>query len=214
MVSCCSSSPTRRCGVVQCAIPPVWRRSTRPTSRSICGLRAMRPISTSARNAAVAKQVRGLLKKGKRGQDLLGVVNKTNPLALELDGGTYSADQKAFLNGIAATGLTSRSACRWSGGHCRCERDHSADAQDIGRDPWLGHGCLSGFAGEGLGILGIARQVCRERRSQRSLFHQVIGNRERVQRPHAVLLLGSMAVALMGCGPAVDQEDPALAPSL
>ncbi len=57
-------------------------------------------------NAAVAKQVRGLLKKGKRGQELQGVVNKTNPLALELDGGTYSADQKAFLNGIAATGLT------------------------------------------------------------------------------------------------------------
>jgi peptidyl-prolyl cis-trans isomerase SurA len=57
-------------------------------------------------NAAVAKQVRGLLKKGKRGQEVLSVVNKTNPLALELDGGTFSADQKPFLNGLSATGLS------------------------------------------------------------------------------------------------------------
>lgn len=55
---------------------------------------------------AVAKQTRGLLRKGVRGADLVGQVNKSSALALDIDGGLFSADQKPFLAGITKTGLS------------------------------------------------------------------------------------------------------------
>ncbi|MBL7939086.1 MAG: peptidylprolyl isomerase [Flavobacteriales bacterium] len=56
-------------------------------------------------NAAVAKQVRGLWKKGKRGPELTDVVNKTDPLALTIENGLFTAEQKPYLKGITQPGL-------------------------------------------------------------------------------------------------------------
>jgi peptidyl-prolyl cis-trans isomerase SurA len=58
-------------------------------------------------DAKVAKQVRALLKAGKRGKDLMDVVNKTNPLALSIDGGTFTVEQKPFLKTVSAVGMSS-----------------------------------------------------------------------------------------------------------
>lgn len=57
-------------------------------------------------DAKVSKQVRGLLKQGKRGNDLMSVVNKSNALALSIDSGTFTEEDKPFLKGLNATGLS------------------------------------------------------------------------------------------------------------
>jgi len=54
---------------------------------------------------AVAKQVRGLVAKGKRGADLTAIVNKTDPLALTIENGLFTAEQKPYLKGITKPGL-------------------------------------------------------------------------------------------------------------
>lgn len=54
----------------------------------------------------VAKQVRGLLKKGKRGADLLAVVNKADSTALRLESGVYSKEDKPLLKDVTTPGLT------------------------------------------------------------------------------------------------------------
>ena len=56
-------------------------------------------------NTQVAKQVRGLLAKGKRGADLTNVVNKVDPLALTIESGLFTAEQKPYLKGIVKPGL-------------------------------------------------------------------------------------------------------------
>ncbi len=58
-------------------------------------------------NAAVAKQVRALHKKGKRGDEIATVVNKADPLALTVESGFFTADQKPFLKGITQPGPSS-----------------------------------------------------------------------------------------------------------
>ena len=57
-------------------------------------------------DAAVSKQMRSNLKRGKRGKDLMDIVNKSNPLALSIDGGIFSAEEKPFLAGLSAIGLS------------------------------------------------------------------------------------------------------------
>jgi peptidyl-prolyl cis-trans isomerase SurA len=56
-------------------------------------------------NANVAKNVRALLTKGKRGQELLDAANKDNPLALSVESGLFTAEQKPFLKGITKPGI-------------------------------------------------------------------------------------------------------------
>ena len=56
-------------------------------------------------DAAVAKQVRSLLGKGKRGNDLTTIVNKDNALALTVESGLFTAEQKSFLKGVTKPGL-------------------------------------------------------------------------------------------------------------
>lgn len=58
-------------------------------------------------DAKVAKQVRGMLRAGKRDEQLTAVVNKTNALALHIESGTYTTEQKPALKGITAPGLSS-----------------------------------------------------------------------------------------------------------
>lgn len=57
-------------------------------------------------NAAVAMQVRGLLKKGTRGAALMKAVNTKDPLALRIESGVFSAEQKPILKDLTATGLS------------------------------------------------------------------------------------------------------------
>lgn len=57
-------------------------------------------------DAAIAKQVRGLYKKGLRGAAMTEKVNAKSALALEIDGGLYTAEQKPYLKGITSPGLT------------------------------------------------------------------------------------------------------------
>lgn len=57
-------------------------------------------------NAKVCKQVRDLLKKNVRGADLMAQVNKTDPLALEIDNGMFTLEQKPYLKDITAEGLS------------------------------------------------------------------------------------------------------------
>ena len=57
-------------------------------------------------DASVAKQVRSLLKKGKRGAELVDVVNKDSALALEIDNGLYSLEQRPFLKSVDKPGLS------------------------------------------------------------------------------------------------------------
>ncbi|MBK7381898.1 MAG: peptidylprolyl isomerase [Flavobacteriales bacterium] len=57
-------------------------------------------------DAKVAKQVRDLLKKGKRGKDMMDIVNKTNALALSIDGGLYTVAEKPFLKAVTAVGMS------------------------------------------------------------------------------------------------------------
>ncbi|MBS1546640.1 MAG: peptidylprolyl isomerase [Bacteroidetes bacterium] len=57
-------------------------------------------------NANVAKQVRGLLKKGKPAKDVLAVVNKTDSTALSIESGTFSKEDKPLLKNVSLPGLT------------------------------------------------------------------------------------------------------------
>ncbi len=57
-------------------------------------------------SADVAKQVRGLLKKGKRGADLTTVVNKGSALNLTIDSGVFSEEERPYLKGSTNVGLT------------------------------------------------------------------------------------------------------------
>lgn len=57
-------------------------------------------------DAKVAKQVRGLMRSGKRGNDVSTVVNKNNALALNIESGTFTAEQKAALKSVTGTGLS------------------------------------------------------------------------------------------------------------
>nr|MBP8879174.1 hypothetical protein [Flavobacteriales bacterium] len=56
-------------------------------------------------STVVAKEVRGLLKKGKRGDALLAIVNKTDPLALSIESGLFTAESKPYLKGMSKPGL-------------------------------------------------------------------------------------------------------------
>lgn len=56
-------------------------------------------------NAQVAKQVRSLVAKGKRGADLTAVVNKADPLALTIENGLFTAEQKPYLKGLTKPGM-------------------------------------------------------------------------------------------------------------
>lgn len=57
-------------------------------------------------DAATAKQVRGLLKKGKKGQDLLAAVNKGESPVLSVESGLFTKEEKAVLKDVALPGLT------------------------------------------------------------------------------------------------------------
>ncbi len=54
----------------------------------------------------VAKQVRGLMRAKKTDKQITDVVNKTNPLALNIESGTFTLEQKPVLKGISAAGLS------------------------------------------------------------------------------------------------------------
>lgn len=54
----------------------------------------------------VSKQVRGLLKKNKKGKELLDVVNKTKPDALTIESGVFGKEEKPFLKDLGLPGLT------------------------------------------------------------------------------------------------------------
>jgi peptidyl-prolyl cis-trans isomerase SurA len=60
----------------------------------------------TCRDAAVAKQVRNLLRKGTKGDALLAQVNKNDPLALDITNGTWTAEQKPFMKGLSKPGLS------------------------------------------------------------------------------------------------------------
>ncbi len=60
----------------------------------------------SCANADVAKQVRSLYKKGKRGAQIAEVVNKTNPDALTLESGVFNEEEKPMVKGVVLPGLT------------------------------------------------------------------------------------------------------------
>ena len=57
-------------------------------------------------NAAVSKQVRGLLKKGVTGKDLLAAVNKKDSTALSIESGLFSKEEKPRLKDVTVPGLT------------------------------------------------------------------------------------------------------------
>jgi peptidyl-prolyl cis-trans isomerase SurA len=55
---------------------------------------------------SVAKQVRGLLKKGKRGQEAMVAVNKKDSTALSIESGTFTKEEKPMLKEADQPGLT------------------------------------------------------------------------------------------------------------
>jgi len=57
-------------------------------------------------DAATAKLVRGLLNKGKRGDELLAAVNKGETNALAVESGLFTKEEKAVLKDAAMPGLT------------------------------------------------------------------------------------------------------------
>jgi len=57
-------------------------------------------------DASVARQVRTFLRRGKRGAELMSLVNTKSALALEIDGGLFTVEQKPFLAQVTATGLS------------------------------------------------------------------------------------------------------------
>lgn len=60
----------------------------------------------SCASPAVAKTVRTQYAAGKRGADLMALVNKTSSLDLSIDGGTFTAEEKPWLAGLTNTGLS------------------------------------------------------------------------------------------------------------
>lgn len=94
----------------------VWGRAVRDTA----GLEAFQAANATdfmwdtryeadiytCANPAVAKQVRTLLRKGTRGADLVAKVNDRSELALEIDGGLFTAEQKPFLKELITPGLS------------------------------------------------------------------------------------------------------------
>jgi len=94
----------------------VWGRAMRDTAgletfhaanrdRFMWDTRYEADIYTCA-DASVAKQVRALLRKGLRGADLVAAANKSSALALEIDNGLFTQDQKPFLKAIDKPGLS------------------------------------------------------------------------------------------------------------
>jgi peptidyl-prolyl cis-trans isomerase SurA len=94
----------------------VWGRAVRDTAGLVAFHEAHRTdfmwptrydadIYTCA-NAAVAKQLRALLKKGKRGAQLTEVLNATDPLALSIDNAYFTAEQKPFLAQLDKPGMS------------------------------------------------------------------------------------------------------------
>lgn len=93
----------------------VWGRAVRDTA----GLEAFHAAHASdfmwpmryeadlytCADASVARQVRALLKRGKRGAELVDVVNARSALALEIDAGLFTVDQKPFLADVTTEGL-------------------------------------------------------------------------------------------------------------
>ncbi|MEO5585587.1 MAG: peptidylprolyl isomerase [Flavobacteriales bacterium] len=57
-------------------------------------------------NADVAKQVRGLLKKGKSSNDVLAIVNKKDPTALIVESGLFTKEEKPLIKDVTLPGLT------------------------------------------------------------------------------------------------------------
>jgi peptidyl-prolyl cis-trans isomerase SurA len=57
-------------------------------------------------NADVAKKVRGLLKKGVKGADLLKAANKADSTALTVESGIFSKEEKPLLKDVTQPGLT------------------------------------------------------------------------------------------------------------
>ncbi|MEO8734518.1 MAG: peptidylprolyl isomerase, partial [Flavobacteriales bacterium] len=57
-------------------------------------------------NAAVAKQTRTLVGKGKSGKDLLAIVNKKDSTALSIESGVFTKEDKPMLKNMTAPGLT------------------------------------------------------------------------------------------------------------
>ena len=58
-------------------------------------------------DAAVAKSLRSLYKKGKRGAELTKALNENDPLALSIETGLYSLEQKPFLSQVTKPGMSS-----------------------------------------------------------------------------------------------------------
>ena len=57
-------------------------------------------------NATVAKNLRALYKKGKRGAELMIALNENDPLALSIETGLYSVEQKPFLAQVSKPGMS------------------------------------------------------------------------------------------------------------
>ena len=57
-------------------------------------------------SAAVAKQVRTLVKKGKMDEELLKVVNKKDSTAVAIQSGVYTKEEQPILRELAAPGMT------------------------------------------------------------------------------------------------------------
>ena len=57
-------------------------------------------------NAAVTKNLRALYKKGKRGAELTKALNENDPLALSIETGLYSLEQKPFLAQVTKPGMS------------------------------------------------------------------------------------------------------------
>ncbi|MFT3886069.1 MAG: peptidylprolyl isomerase [Flavobacteriales bacterium] len=60
----------------------------------------------TCKNADVAKQARGLMKKGKKGKDVLDVVNKTAAGNISEQSGLFTVEEKPFLKDLGLPGLT------------------------------------------------------------------------------------------------------------
>lgn len=60
----------------------------------------------TAANAGVAKKMRALYKEGKRGQEIATALNKGSSLDLNVESGTWTAEEKPFLTGATKPGLT------------------------------------------------------------------------------------------------------------
>lgn len=57
-------------------------------------------------NADVAKKVRALHKKGRRGDAMLAEVNRSSALDLDVQSGLFTADEKPYLKGLSKPGLS------------------------------------------------------------------------------------------------------------